>query len=54
MQIVTLRNLNNEFTIFKVSQDELSQGIDSIQTVKNDSSALKEKQEEIKQQIESF
>lgn len=53
-EVVALRNLNNEFTIFKVSQDEISQRIDSIQTEKNDFSPLEEKQDEIKQQIESF
>ena len=52
-EMVVLRNLNNEFTILKVSQDELSQRIDSIQTVKNDFTSLQEKQNELTQKIDS-
>lgn len=53
-EVAALKSLNNEFTIFKVTQDELSQRIDSIQTVKNDFTSLQEKQNELTQKLESI
>lgn len=52
-EVAALKSLNTEFTIFKVTQDELSQRIDSIQTVKNDFTSLQERQNELNQKIDS-